>query len=146
MTVTKAKFSREDFVASPERTAQLMAGARERKTKRFNTRNGAFVLGPIPWHWLVAVNAGTNRQTVMVGLAILLQTDRKKRTWVKLPRGLLRDAGVDHNARSRAVEFLERTGLIEAKRIKGLPTVVRLLPWKEPIREADNMDDDDDDD
>ena len=45
-----------------------------------------------------------------------------------------------------AVEFLERTGLIEAKRIKGLPTVVRLLPWKEPIKEADNMDDDDDDD
>jgi len=75
-----------------------------------------------------AVKAG-HPQALPVLLALRYKTDTLRQPWVKPPAAVLRLLGVDKDARSRAIAALERAGLVEVRRRRGRPPLVRLVPW-----------------
>src|SRR4051794_11427204 len=98
--------------------------------RRLERKRQAFVRGPLYLDWIgAAVRCGDSR-----GLAVLLATkskaDARRETWTKPPRAVLRAYGIGAKPLSRAIAALEQAGLIEVRRRKGRPSLIRLVPWK----------------
>ena len=92
-------------------------------------RGARFIKGPLSLDWLaLAVKAG-HPLALAVLLALKHKADVLRQPWVKPPAAVLRLFGVDKDGRSRAIAALERAGLVEVRRRKGRPPLVRLLPW-----------------
>jgi hypothetical protein len=107
---------------------KLPSGRAERR-KAKASRPG-FVKGPLFQDWIIAAaTCGSDR-----ALALLLVTKAKADTlredWIKLPRAAMRVLLPNRMGRSRALAALERAGLIEVRKRKGRPSLVRLVPWK----------------
>jgi DNA-binding transcriptional ArsR family regulator len=91
-------------------------------------REARFVKGPLPLGWVAAAARAGHPQALPVLLALKHKADTVRQPWVKPPAAVLRLLGVDKDARSRAIAALERAGLIEVRRRRGRPPLVRLVP------------------
>src|SRR5215213_6972358 len=91
-------------------------------------REARFIKGPLPLGWVAAARAG-HPQALPVLLALKCKADTVRQPWVKPPAAVLRLLGVDKDGRSRAITALERAGLVEVRRCRGRPPLVRLVPW-----------------
>jgi hypothetical protein len=97
---------------------------------RAATREARFIKGPLPLGWVAAAARAGHPLALPVLLALKHKADTLRQPWVKPPAAVLRLLGVDKDGRSRAIAALERAGLIEVRRRKGRPPLVRLLPWR----------------
>jgi hypothetical protein len=93
-------------------------------------RGARFIKGPLPLGWLAAAAKAGHPLALPVLLALKHKTDVVRQEWVKPPASVLRLFGVDKDGRSRAIAALERAGLVEVRRRRGRPPLVRLLPWR----------------
>jgi DNA-binding transcriptional ArsR family regulator len=93
-------------------------------------REARFIKGPLPIGWLAAATRAGHPLALPVLLALKHKADLLRQEWVKPPASVLRLFGVDKDGRSRAIAALERAGLVEVRRRKGRPPLVRLLPWR----------------
>ena len=92
-------------------------------------REARFIKGPLPLGWVAAATRAGHPLALPVLLALKHKADTRRQPWVKPPATVLRLFGVDKDGRSRAIAALERAGLVEVRRRKGRPPLVRLLPW-----------------
>ncbi len=99
-----------------------------RQTSRARSR---FVKGPLPMGWIRAATRCGDAKALPVLLALKAKADAGRETWVKPPAMALQDLGIGRMARSRAIAALERAGLVEVRRRRGRPPLVRLVRWRE---------------
>jgi DNA-binding transcriptional ArsR family regulator len=92
-------------------------------------REAQFIKGPLPLGWVAIAARAGHPLALPVLLALKYKADTVCQPWVKPPAAVLRLLGVDKDARSRAIAALERAGLVEVRRRKGRPPLVRLVPW-----------------
>jgi hypothetical protein len=92
-------------------------------------RGARFIKGPLPLGWVAAAARAGHPLALPVLLALKHKADTVRQPWVKPPAAVLRLLGVDKDGRSRAVAALERAGLVEVRRRRGRPPLVRLVPW-----------------
>ena len=92
-------------------------------------RGAQFIKGPLPLGWVATAAKAGHPLALPVLLALKYKADTVRQPWVKPPAAVLRLLGVDKDARSRAIAALERAGLVEVRRRKGRPPLVRLVPW-----------------
>ena len=102
--------------------------ARGRQASRARSR---FVKGQLPMGWIGAAVRCGDTKALPVLLALKAKADAGRETWVKPPATSLQDLGVGRMARSRAIAALERAGLVEVRRRRGRPPLVRLVPWRD---------------
>ena len=88
-----------------------------------------FIKGPLPLGWVATAAKAGHPLALPVLLALKYKADTLRQPWVKPPAAVLRLLGVDKDARSRALAALERAGLVEVRRRRGRPPLVRLVPW-----------------
>jgi DNA-binding transcriptional ArsR family regulator len=81
--------------------------------------------------WIGAAVRCGDARALPVLLALKAKADAGREAWVKPPATSLQDLGVGRMARSRAIAALERAGLVEVRRRRGRPPLVRLVPWRE---------------
>ena len=93
---------------------------------------GRFVKGPIPLDCLVVVNRLPGKAWLML-LLIYHRTAMSSDRWVTLSRNLLKEFGVNREAKRRALRQLEAAGLIRTEQHRGYQTRMRLHPAKEAI-------------
>ena len=91
-------------------------------------REARFIKGPLSLGWVAAAAKAGHPLALPVLLALKHKADTLRQPWVKPPAAVLRLFGVDKDGRSRAIAALERAGLVEVRRRKGRPPLVRLLP------------------
>jgi DNA-binding MarR family transcriptional regulator len=82
-----------------------------------------FLKGPIPWA-LIERAAQLSGKALAVFLAVWHRGDLRGQAGVTLPAGLLAALGVDKDAKRRALDELERTGLVRVERRPGRAAVV----------------------
>jgi hypothetical protein len=111
----------------PVRKIEAAVGPSESRRMAAKAR---FVKGPILMDWLAAIANSGHAKAIHVVLAIKMQSDRYRETWVNAPYEELAKRGVNRVDLSRALAALERAGLMEVRRSKGRPSLVRLVPWK----------------
>jgi DNA-binding transcriptional ArsR family regulator len=103
-------------------------------------REARFIKGPLPIEWLAAATRAGHPLALPVLLALKHKADTLRQEWVKPPASVLRLFGVDKDGRSRAIAALERAGLVEVRRRKGRPPLVRLRPWRAGEAEGSEAD------
>ena len=92
-------------------------------------REAQFIKGPLPLGWVATAAKAGHPLALPVLLALKYKADTVRQAWVKPPAAVLRLLGIDKDARSRAIAALERAGLVEVRRRRGRPPLVRLVPW-----------------
>ena len=101
------------------------APSRQRKERR-----ESLFVPPVKWfEATAALSRLSTARAALLWHLIRMQTKLDAKDWI-LPRlSLLIEAGLRSNkARSRAIEELERAGLIEVRRRRGKGPLLRLLP------------------
>jgi DNA-binding transcriptional ArsR family regulator len=93
-------------------------------------REARFIKGPLPIGWLAAAIRAGHPLALPVLLALKHKADVVRQEWVKPPASVLRLFGVNKDGRSRAIAALERAGLVEVRRRKGRPPLLRLRPCR----------------
>lgn len=82
-----------------------------------------FLKGPVPWAWITA-SSRLPGKALHVGTAIWFLAGMKNQRTVTLPGKLLMDMGIERNAGYRALNALEKAGLVSVSRHQGRrPTV-----------------------
>jgi DNA-binding transcriptional ArsR family regulator len=81
--------------------------------------------------WVGAAVRCGDAKALAVLLALKAKADAGREAWTKPPAAALEDLGVGRMARSRAIAALERAGLVEVRRRRGRPPLVRLVPWQD---------------
>ncbi len=109
----------------------LVVPSERAKGRRASRARSMFVKGPLPMGWIGAAVRCGDARALPVLLALKAKADAGRETWVKPPGTSLQDLGVGRMARSRAIAALERAGLVEVRRRRGRPPLVRLVPWRE---------------
>ena len=79
---------------------------------------GRFLMGPVPWHWIV-VAAALPGSALRIGLCLWRLAGAMKCKTISLGNADLRPLGIDRASKSRALRALERAGLIEVVRERG---------------------------
>ena len=99
---------------------------------------GRFLMGPVPWHWIV-VAAALPGNALLIGLCLWRLAGAMKCKTVWLGNADLRALGIDRSSKSRALRALEGAGLIEVVRERGrFPKVtLRETPAPTSIRGRD---------
>ena len=106
---------------------QVTARHRTRHGRRVSPVKGKFIAGPIPVSWMChASKLGV--KTLLVGLALWhIKGLRKSNTFI-VSNLMLRDWGIQADAKSRALRKLERAGLIRVEQQgKRSPQVTLLV-------------------
>lgn len=88
--------------------------------------NGRFLKGPIALNWLIAA-AQLPGKTSEVAIALWFLVGVHKSHRVKLSNKLLKEFGVDRFAKNRALQVLEKSGLISLTRRAGCSPEVTIL-------------------
>src|SRR5262245_9639020 len=101
-----------------------------------HTPGEPFIRGPIPWRWVV-LSATLPGKALSVALALWFQAMRLRppRATISLPTQVLRDLQVSRQAAYRALQHLERAGLVRVQRKTGCRPLVTILPA--PAQELD---------
>lgn len=87
-----------------------------------------FLRGPIPWTWLgKAASAQRRGKCVHVALVLWLQCGLAKSPRVHVQPSLLRALGVERTAAYRALEAMEKKGIVKVERHRGRSPTVTLL-------------------
>jgi hypothetical protein len=95
----------------------------EMKTQR---RYDRFLKGPVPWDWIVRASALPGKALV-IGLCLWRLQGATKSPTVTLSNAELSPFRIDRAAKSRALDALEKAGLITAVRKTGRWPIVTLL-------------------
>jgi len=85
-----------------------------------------FLRGPTPWVWLSRAGQLPGR-ALHVALAIRLWTGIKKTDCIVVPTATLVEMNVNRHAARRAVQALERAGMLVVDRHVGRKTRVRVI-------------------
>ena len=93
-------------------------------------REARFIKGPLPLGWVAAAIKAGHPLALPVLLALKHKADTLRQPWVRPPAAVLRLFGVDKDGRSRAIAALERAGMVEVRRRKGRPPLLRLVPQR----------------
>jgi hypothetical protein len=93
-------------------------------TTSTKTGDTLFLKGPIPLAWLARVNVGAN--TAVVALAVVVASDMGRGQSGTVQRSIWRQLGLSPRARRRALNALERAGIIRIERTPGKPVRIRL--------------------
>lgn len=94
-------------------------------------RTARFLKGPIPLN-SVAVAARLPGKALAVYLAVRHRSDLLGGPMVTLPPALLRDFGIDRDAKARALQALNDAGLVRVEKAVGRTTRVTLLEQSPP--------------
>ena len=86
--------------------------------KRLTQKRGRLFLASIPWNWLVRA-ANKPGKALHVALAIRHQGKLEKKQTISLGSRFLRELGVSKDAKARALNSLEREGLIQVDQKTG---------------------------
>jgi hypothetical protein len=97
---------------------------------RNERRDGLFIGGPIPVAQMTAAIASGHIKAPLMLLAIKFRADTEQIAWVTPPMLLLTDWQFSASDRSRSIAALEKAGLLEVRRRRGRPPLVRLVSWK----------------
>ena len=106
---------------------QVTARRGTRHGRRVSPVRGRFIAGPIPVSWVCQASK-LGVKTLLVGLALWhIKGLRKNNTFI-VSNLMLRDWGIQADAKSRALRKLERAGLITVERQgKRSPQVTLLV-------------------
>ena len=116
--------------AVPTEKVETLTAARQKAR-----RAGRFLKGPIPLPW---IRQNVRDPADRLLLVLLAHSDMRQSSELKVTADLLRDAGIsDRKAAYRAVDALEASGALTARRHQGRHPVVLLLT--RPTREAGAM-------
>ena len=99
--------------------------ARAGPPKRSRRRAQEFLKGPVPLGWL-AVAARLRGKALAVGIAVWFESGRKKRSVVNLTGPILARFGVSRHSAYRALEALEKAGLVRVERNNGKNSLVEI--------------------
>ena len=113
----------------------------KRSRARARGRRDRLFVPSTAWPELAAVvAAGVSGRSVGLWLAIRMQAKLEGQEWVRVRTHLRESLGFTNRAaHSRAVNELERAGLIEVQRRKGYAPLVRLVP-QQPGEQGDRDD------
>jgi DNA-binding transcriptional ArsR family regulator len=89
-------------------------------------RRSRFLKGPVPWEWLIRAS-GLPGKALTVGLCLWRLSGAMGNRTVTLGNAELEPFGIDRPAKSRALDALEKAGLIKAERKPGRWPIVTLL-------------------
>lgn len=92
---------------------------------KIKKRRQHFVM--VPWLWIERLNGATG-QTYRVALVLLYMGWKNRGAPIKLTNGMLRIEGISRRSKWRALNALERRGLIAVERRLRRSPVIRLLP------------------
>jgi DNA-binding transcriptional ArsR family regulator len=95
----------------------------EMKTQR---RHNRFLKGPVPWDWIARAYELPGR-ALIVGLCLWRLSGALGNRTVTLGNAELKPFGIDRASKSRALDALEKAGLIRAERKPGRWPIVTLL-------------------
>ena len=90
----------------------------EIETEALNHRRRAYLRGPLPLAELCAA-ARLSGKALAVWLLVQYRTRVTRKAEITLPTWLLGAAGIDRNAKARALRELERVGLVRVRRGTG---------------------------
>lgn len=117
----------DDFIPSPEQIAELQeAQIRERRVgepREIQKRRQHFILMPMSWRERLD---DATAKTILVALDLLYLYWKGKGAPIKLANGMLRLDGVSRYSKYRALNDLERRGLITVERRQNRSPIVRL--------------------
>ena len=107
----------------------VLAEVKGPKKKRVPThkKGERFLKGPIPWNWIVDA-ASVSGNAVVVSLTIWHLAGMTKTDTVKLSNKILRDLSIDRSGKYRALEGLEKAGLIKVFQKQGCSPLITILP------------------
>jgi hypothetical protein len=97
-----------------------------RRRLRHKDESGRFIKGPLPFKWM-CVAASLPGRALAVGLALWFEAGCKKSDSVTLTSKLLGCFGLERGAKMRALQNLQRAGLIEYSVTPGKNPEVRIL-------------------
>jgi hypothetical protein len=94
-----------------------------------HARGERFLLGPIPWDWLVAAGSLSNGKAMQVGIYLWhLSGMRNKAATVSLNLGrVAKEFHADRSTFSRGLQSLEEAGLVKVLRRPGAKSLVTIL-------------------
>jgi DNA-binding MarR family transcriptional regulator len=92
----------------------------------YRRQTAAFLKGPIPLSWLQRA-ARLAGKALQVAIALRYRCGIERTLTVKLTSTLLREFGVERDAKARALRQLERVGLVAVSRNHGRNPVVTVL-------------------
>jgi hypothetical protein len=129
-----AVFSLKDYAMSG--CLNVAAFTQTKTSKKCRTLSGPksqsrrFVNGPIDLSWILN-SARLPGKTPLVGLALWYRKGFVEGYTVKVSGALWRDFGVSRQAANKALDRLEKAGLVQLRRVVGKnPEVMILLPDK----------------
>jgi hypothetical protein len=85
-----------------------------------------FLKGPIPWKWL-CIAAQCGGKTLPVAVALWHIVGLEKRSRVQLRGKVLKSLGITRQATNRALDKLERAGLVKLGRRNGCRAAVTVI-------------------
>lgn len=88
---------------------------------------GEFVKGPIPLPWLATASMLPGKAALVVALAVLFESGRRKSPEVKLTTDILRRFGVNRKAKYSGLKALENAALVRVHREPRRNPVVTIL-------------------
>jgi hypothetical protein len=128
----------------PERLSEASLNRRRRQKQK---RSGQFVLGPIYLGPLQTAAILPGKALIVWVLVLFWSGLEQSRHNIKIRPATLRRFGVSRRAGYRAVEALERAGLIAVRRHQGRAAIVTIKAAKryKPMREDEVADGDESD-
>ncbi len=90
-------------------------------------QSGLFLRGPIPLAWLHPVLAIRGRTPLALALALRFQSGLEKSATVRLTGKLRKRFHISRRSTSRALEQLERLGLVKVERHPGRCPVIEIV-------------------
>lgn len=88
---------------------------------------GEFLKGPIPLPWLTLASKLAGKAPLAVALAVWFEAGRRKSKEVRLTTAILKRFNVNRKAKYRALESLEKAGLVRVRREPRRNPVVTIL-------------------
>jgi hypothetical protein len=88
---------------------------------------GEFAKGPIPLPWLTLASKLAGKAPLAVALAVWFEAGRRKSKEVRLTTAILERFNVNRKAKYRALEELEKAGLVRVRRESRRNPVVTIL-------------------
>ena len=98
-----------------------------RAPRRLTRQSGMFLKGPIPWPWLSRAGQLPGK-ALHVAVVVHLLAGMRRGGPVSLSGARLRELGVGRHAAYRALQHLEKAGLVDVQRHRDRQPVVTVLP------------------
>ena len=95
-------------------------------TRRYPSREIQPYIRTMPLAWVQRASP-LKGKALAVGVAIWYAAGRRKSLSIKLRSSLLRDFGIHRHSGYRALQELEKAGLVKAKRQRGMCPVVDII-------------------